>query len=40
MKKIFYLLFTAVLTAGMVACDDDDPKPRGGEPTPQPDPEI
>lgn len=40
MRKVFYLLFTAVLAAGMVACGDDDPKPRGGdEPTPQPDSE-
>ena len=28
MKKIFYLLFVAVLGFGMVACDKDDPKPR------------
>ena len=28
MKKIFYLLFVAVLGISMVACSDDDPKPR------------
>lgn len=40
MKKVFYLLFTAVIAAGLAACGDDDPKPRGGgEPTPEPDPE-
>ena len=36
MKKIFYLLFVAVLGMAMVACDDDDPKPRkqgGDEPS-------
>lgn len=28
MKKFFYLLFVAVLAAGLAACDKDDPKPR------------
>ena len=29
-KKIFYLLFVAVLAVGLAACDKDDPKPRNG----------
>lgn len=31
MKKFFYLLFVAVVGMGMVACSDDDPKPRTPE---------
>ena len=30
MKKLFYLLFVAVLAVGLAACDKDDPKPRNG----------
>ena len=30
MKKLFYLLFVAVLGMGLAACDKDDPKPRNG----------
>lgn len=36
MKKIFYLLFVAVLGMGIVACGDDDPKPRNHGGTDEP----